>query len=185
MSGRHRRGLHSSRFERISENELDQALEAIKEESREGSVSPTHRDRDHHIEFSWEAMSSAARYDSEMLMGQLESLSIQHMKQMETNSALLRSGGGGTTVASGVPTSGDVSGTADDRHKPVYIDLRHNEQVTICIHVHVYIIHAHDVQCTYVHVYNMVMYMYTYIHVHVCTCTCIYGDVLCVHVYLC
>ena len=151
MSGRHRRGLHSSRFERISENELDQALEAIKEESREGSVSPTHRDCNHHIEFSWEAMSSAVRYDSEMLISQLESLSIQHMKQMETNSALLRSGGGGTTVASGVPTSGNVSGTADERHKPVYIDLRHDEQVTI----YMYILYMH------------VMYdVYVYIHVH-------------------
>ena len=32
--------LQSSRFEHLSESELDRALEAIKEESREGSVSP-------------------------------------------------------------------------------------------------------------------------------------------------
>ena len=32
--------LHSSRFDRLSESELDTVLEAIEEESREGSLSP-------------------------------------------------------------------------------------------------------------------------------------------------
>ena len=38
--GRSRKILHSSRFDRISESDLDIVLESIKEESREGSVSP-------------------------------------------------------------------------------------------------------------------------------------------------
>lgn len=148
-AGHHRRGLtlHSSRFERVSESELDQALEAIKEESREGSVSPTrmegsvsHTHNDQHIEFSWEAMSNSTHYNNEMLMEQLKSISIQHLKYTESNSSLLSS----KTVAS--DSSGSKAGDGDramsddvGSSKPVYLDLRQDEQVmltrAVCVHM--------------------------------------------------
>ena len=74
--------LHSSRFDRLSESDLDVMLEAIKEESRESSISPSGeretREFKHnsHHSFQWHSIPSSKVLDNQ-LMQQLESVSSQ------------------------------------------------------------------------------------------------------------
>ena len=80
--------LHSSRFDRLSESDLDIMLEAIKEESRESSISPSgeretreFKDNSHHS-FQWHSIPSSKVLDNQ-LMQQLESISSLQVNSTE------------------------------------------------------------------------------------------------------
>ena len=86
--------LHSSRFDRLSESDLDIMLEAIKEESRESSVSPSggqetrdFKDNSHHP-FQWESIPTPKVLDNQ-LMQQLESASSLQANSTEMYQSLL------------------------------------------------------------------------------------------------
>ena len=88
--------LHSNRFDRLSESDLDMVLESIQEESRENSISPTsfmkhergeRRDSDE-IQFSWEDRYDA-KTSNEDLMDQLKLLNEQQTKHNELYNSVL------------------------------------------------------------------------------------------------